>query len=205
MQTSQYNTVFNQDQVNQFKAFEARLQTWMDDFYKGLGYRIVNRKGNIKRDLVLASKSGKTTQVEEKYRTRVWNDCLIELMQDIMPPMSRYKWGWLYCSGSDQLINIFCDSIDAEKPTRIYSVNMPKLKGQLPSLVDPKIAMAEASYSGDGLTQRDVSWLRRNAKGVESNPTVGKFIVSSKGKGLSLSLVLPWNILIERDIAKKLL
>ncbi len=191
-------------QFSEFREFEERLQFWMDNFYKGLGYKIINRKGNIKRDLILGGKSGKTIKVEEKYRTRVWKDFLVELLQDVIPPMNPYNMGWLYQSRSEQLINIFCESIDAEKPERIYSVDMSKFKSELASLIDPNISMAEAEWSGEGLTKEDVAWMKKNT-GVSVNPTNSRFVISSKGRGLSLSLVIPWDILIERKVAKQLL
>ena len=194
-----------QKQYDEFKEFEERLQFWMNNFYEGLGYKIINRKGNIKRDLILARSLGKPVKVEEKYRTKVWDDFLVELLQDIVPPMNPYNLGWLYQSRSEQLINIFCDSIDAEKPTKIYSVNMAKFKEQLPVLVDPKKAMEEAEMTGEGLTGQDVRWLKKNASGFESSPTESRFVISSRGRGLSLSLVIPWHILVEREKAKQLL
>ena len=207
MQTSKYNTAFSQEQVDVFKAFEKRLRPWMDKFYKGLGYEVLSRytkDGEVGRDLFLG-RDGRKIKIEEKFRTHVWNDFLIEILQDVLPPMSGYKLGWFYHCKSEQVINVFCESIDAEDPKKIYAVDMSKLKQQFPILISPKVAMKEAERTGSGLTKRDVTWLRNNMRGYDSSPSKHKFVVSAKGKGLSLSVCIPWEILLTKGIAKELL
>ncbi len=56
-------------------------------------------------------RDGRKIKIEEKFRTHVWNDFLIEILQDVLPPMSGYKLGWFYHCKSEQVINVFVNQL----------------------------------------------------------------------------------------------
>lgn len=135
-------------QKEYFKLFEARVSPWMDDFYKETYQMTPDRSvSTFGFDLALRG-SGKTRLIEEKYRTRDWKDCAIELIQDMSYPMTQYKQGWFYTSTADELLYIICDGVGAKQPGLIYSVNMRLLKGRLMPLLKAGVNHTFL-YSGD--------------------------------------------------------
>jgi len=111
------------------EEFEQKMRVWADKFYRDRGYSI-ERQNYTTCDLIV-SKEGRKLIIEEKFRTRVYADLAIELIQDVTPRAQdwRMDWrGWFYTCKADYLLVAFTNSILDEEPEIAYMVNLHKLK-----------------------------------------------------------------------------
>lgn len=159
-----------------YEQFEQRVGRWMDDFYRQkLGATTVDRgDSDIYKDLVLTLGNGGKIRIEEKFRSKVWDDCAIELLQDITPPFNTHKLGWFSICRSDRVFYVMCPSLVSAAPAVIYSLNMTKIKN-------------------GGLQQL-----------LRVHPEYCQSMVSHKGQQLSINLLLPWDKLVAAQLAVQL-
>ena len=166
------------EQYDVYRSFEEFHQPFVDGFYKDQLGQVMYREGTVEHDGYFL-KNGKKIAVEEKYRTRDYNDLLIELIQDITYPMTAKNTGWFYQEKADVLVYVICQAergkalFSANKPSKIYTVNLPMLRGNLSPLLS-----AGAQY---GLS------------------------ASKRGKGFTINMSVPWDILEMNGISKKYL
>ncbi len=129
----QFHLLSKGEQRKAYEEFEAKMQKWLDkNFYPSLGK--VTRSATDKRDLIVEI-GKRQVSAEEKIRTKVWDDFLIEILQDVTPPLVEKKWGWLYYCNSDRLVYVMCDSPLAEEAEKIYVVKVKRFKEIFPELI----------------------------------------------------------------------
>lgn len=97
--------------------YEREKRKVFDDFYqqKGWNFRRITGKENKNYDCVIYL-NNRWYKIEEKYRSKDYNDCLIETIQDIKTNSS----GWLYYCKADYIFY--------GVGTKIYCLDLPKLK-----------------------------------------------------------------------------
>lgn len=149
-------------EYGEFQALEERWQPWMDELYGRLGFTVVSRQGNRRRDLVL-SFNGTQYRVEEKYRDGIYDDLLIEFVQD----MASQNWGWYYAEQMDRLVVPMHPDKQTE-PKVVYSANWPELKrwlqkDYLPHTTWPKAMISPRGY---GITLNILVPLRKIPDGL---------------------------------------
>lgn len=98
-----------------FTIFERKIQQKLNPIYQGMGYTII-RNGDKGKDLYINSKA-----TEEKIRTEVRKDILIEILQDI----TSANLGWYYTTKAELLNYVMCNSME---PQLIYWIDWPKFK-----------------------------------------------------------------------------
>lgn len=126
----------NREEYNQYTQFEKRLQPWMDSLYREHELDPDRSNSGYGYDLILSDLYyGHKTKVEEKYRTKVWDDFAIELLQDVSFPLRKQTVGWFYHTKADSVTYILCDSINATRPQKVYSVDMRLLRGNLTDML----------------------------------------------------------------------
>jgi len=161
-------------QYNEFTAFEKRMRPYMDQHvYPQLGWT-VKRSDDYYRDFI-ASDGKQSFDVEEKFKTSIWNDCAIELLQDAgyRKPFAPSQLGWFYVSTSRYLVYVFAKGMDADKPHDVYLVSFTHLRAKFHHLIE------------QGFNH--------------------KIIKSAKGRGLSFSVGLDWEDLVLAEVARKII
>ena len=153
-----YRGLTNEDRRKIFHEFEAFHQPFMDKFYAdNLGCSI-NRAATKDYDAILIPNSRESRyQIEEKYRTSDFSQFLIEVIQDVSYPIQSENWirklGWFYTEKAEKLIDIICYNragiFTADKPNKVYVVDLPKLRGNLHILLK-KGANHSLQSSGKG-------------------------------------------------------
>lgn len=94
----------NAQQVSESFGHERMMQPMADAFYTGRGHVVETRKGTQEFDLVLLTKGNRRELIEEKFRGAVWDDVLVEIVQDL----ASGDLGWLYHCQSDYLHYFMC-------------------------------------------------------------------------------------------------
>jgi hypothetical protein len=153
------------------------MQKWMDStVYPKMG-SVDRSEETDKHDLVVKL-VGREIKVEEKFRTSIFDDFLIELLGDVRHPLIdqssgkfvHHKIGWFYYCDADYVMYAMCDSPLAEEANKIYSVDIKKLKTLFPDFIKNNVY------------------------------TIPK--LSKKGIGYSLNIAIPWDILEMNEVAK---
>lgn len=170
-----FDTRSGSSQYGQYVRFESRMVSFMDGFiYPKLNWK-VNRNPNYHRDLTITKPDGSTATVEEKFRTNIYKDMVVELLQD-----AEYKkdfhvkqLGWFYNSTSDYLMYTFSQSISSSEPKIVYLVSFNRLRANFKTLI------------GRGSAQKLVS--------------------SVRGTGTSINISFSWEDLQLVDIARKII
>lgn len=103
-----------------FTRNEQAMRPFMDDDYQARGHTIVTRKGSKEYDLIL--RIGNDQRIEEKYRSRVYADLLVEIVQDVVTG----DLGWFYKTRCDFLHYIFCP--DWVQPTDYWRISWRHFK-----------------------------------------------------------------------------
>lgn len=165
------------EQYRQFTEFEVRMRPYMDKYvYPELGWKIhrTPERGNIHRDLI-ANDGKESFDVEEKFRTSVYGDFAVELLQDAdyRKPFANEQIGWFYTSTSRYISYIFANGLQATVPKKVYLVDMIMLRAQFKYLIK------------DGFNH--------------------KVITSTKGKGLSFCVGFDWEDLAIAKIATRII
>lgn len=151
----------SQDEYNTFVVFEKEGQVWLDTFYKTKGYTPDRTSASWHYDVVLNNQKH-LFKVEEKIRDRVRNDCLIELLQDVTPPFSGGKLGWLYVIQADYIIYAMKNNQDFV----VYKINVKRLKEKFSGILDESIDF-RVSKKGRGITLNlVVGWGVLEEKGI---------------------------------------
>ena len=141
-----FYSLTEEEQRDANRNFEKKMQEWLDEnFYPDYG-KVDRSKETDKHDLLLLRKE-KSYDVEEKFRKTVYNDFLLELLGDVKPPLIDFsngkfvhqKIGWFYYCDADMVVYAMADSPIAETPTKIYIVNMRRLKKLFPQLIKDKM------------------------------------------------------------------
>ncbi len=109
----------NREEVNKYFEFEKSMNTYMDKYYKNLGFSI-DWDGNKEYDCILHKENKSPVKVELKYRKKIYNDILVEVIQD----MKTNHPGWLYTSNSRYLHYVIC----TKKPEYYYSLKFKLFK-----------------------------------------------------------------------------
>ena len=101
--------------MEDFFEFERENRKLFDDFYRSKGWacKRIYGKENKKYDCELLI-DGNKVKVEEKFRSKVWPDCLVETIQDTKTNSP----GWIYYTKADYILygmgnEIY--SLDAQK------------------------------------------------------------------------------------------
>lgn len=89
-----------------------------------------------------------TYKIEEKARIGIWNDLLIELIEDLKTG----DLGWFYQTKADKIIYSFFESEEAEEPTTIYVLSVEKMKNFIFENIKELIKKSKVSSKGYGLT-----------------------------------------------------
>jgi len=136
----------NEKELHEFLDGERIAQPYMDKEYPLLGYTIIDRYGNKKRDLIV-SKNGDQYKFEEKFRQKDYGDFLVELIQC----MIIYDRGWFYTTKADYISYVICN--ERWIPQKIYLVDFPEFKDWLfKYLAKKKSVKSRISPKGIGLT-----------------------------------------------------
>lgn len=120
-----------------FVKLERSLHPEVDEVYLDLfkGGRIhrhdMNERGLFYNDLEITLPNKKTITIEEKFRSSVWGDMAIELLQDIKSPITRDSLGWYFVTESDYISYV----MKSNQNMVIYLVRTSRLHELLPSLV----------------------------------------------------------------------
>lgn len=172
---AEFTNLTSSNQYAAFTEFEKRMQSRMDDVYENMGYSVDRSTADWHKDLVLTDSYGKRIKVEEKFRTGIWPDITIELLQDsaYRKPFSSKQLGWFYTSESDWLIYAMARGMDADEPRDAYLIPLSKLRAQYPQLI--------------------------------KNGFNHKQVMSVKGKGLTFSISFTWEDLQIVELARKIL
>ena len=133
----------NREEVNKYFEFEKSMNPYMDKYYKNLGFSI-DWDGNKEYDCILHKENKSPVKVELKYRKKIYNDILVEVMQD----MKTNHPGWLYTSNSRYLHYVIC----TKKPEYYYSLKFKLFKKWLFEHIKSNKASFIISKKGWGLT-----------------------------------------------------
>jgi len=89
-----------------FFDFEEEMDVFMEKYYKSKGCKVY-KNGDTQKDITL-SYNGIKTSIEHKYRKVIYNDVLVEIIQDVKSNNS----GWLYGCGAEKLNYIICQPVE---------------------------------------------------------------------------------------------
>lgn len=140
----------SQEETN--KNFSIERKKHLDfylPFYKNKNWIVAedNIDGDkpISWDVKLEVFAGQYKLVDEKVLTSEWDDCLVEIIQD----MRIKSWGWLF-GDKDWVLYGSWAVLDAERPSSLYLVKMPELRNYIFSLKG--IIKTAISHKGWGIT-----------------------------------------------------
>ena len=106
-----------------FFAFEKEMDVFMEKYYKDKGC-IVHKTGDKQKDITL-SYNGIETSIEHKYRKVIYDDILVEIIQDVKSNNS----GWLYECGADKLHYIICQPVEGiMQPIYFHKITFKSFK-----------------------------------------------------------------------------
>lgn len=166
-----------EEQRDAFRDFETKMQKWMDTTVYPIMGSADRSEETDKHDLIVEV-GNRSIKIEEKFRTSIFDDFLVELLGDVRHPLIdqgtekfvHHKIGWFYYCDADYLMYAMCDSPLAEEANEIYSVDMKKLKTLFPEFI--------------------------------KNNTYTIPLLSKKGIGYSLNIAIPWSVLEMNSVAK---
>lgn len=105
----------DREQARRYSEFEMRMQPKLDQYYKYRGFNI-ERRPTKEYDCKLNS-----VTVEEKIRTSVYQDILIEILQDLV----KHTLGWFYTTNADYLYYAMCMNGDISE---LHMIQWPQFK-----------------------------------------------------------------------------
>lgn len=123
-----------QQQKQLFFDFEKRMQVWSDKtLYPQAKLKVDRSSADQTKDLILITEKGTRFMAEEKWRTSIYSDFLIELIQDVHTG----NLGWFYKCRSKRIIYGMTSKFnyEAESPLVVFSVDMETLKRELHKLM----------------------------------------------------------------------
>ena len=151
-----------------YKLEEKKHREFFLPYYEERNWIVVQDnigKGKYSWDVKLEVRVGEYITVDEKVRTKNYDDFLLEIIQD----MKTGNLGWLF-GDKDYVFYASWDDMDKYEPISFYIINMFKLKEYLCNL--------------DG--------------------SLNTFI-SKKGWGTTWNLKIDWKILLDTQIAQKII
>lgn len=98
-----------------FLFLEKKNRPLFNRLYEERGWQLLERSDGKEYDAIIG-KGRFTLKVEEKYRPKIWDDILVELVQDIETDSP----GWLYYTKVDILLYMMAN--------RVYVLNTQKLR-----------------------------------------------------------------------------
>jgi len=114
----------SQQEWEKFLKFEKeKHDNFFIPYYKKKGYKIIEDwVGKNSPYDVKIEKDGRLIKIEEKARSQIYDDLLVEVMQDL----ESGKLGWFYNTTADLLLyGMWGNKIE---PEMMYVVNMQKLR-----------------------------------------------------------------------------
>ena len=133
----------SREEVDKNFDFEKSMNPYMDKYYKKLGFSI-DWNGNKEYDCILHKENKSPVKVELKYRKQIFNDILVEIIQDI----ETNHPGWLYTSDSRYLHYVICTPL----PKYYYSIKFKLFKKLFFENIKIKKIKFILSKKGWGLT-----------------------------------------------------
>ena len=121
-------------EFEEFRDFERQKHFgFFLPFYQKKGWKVI--KDNINSDTaafwdVILKKDGKTWKIDEKARNGEWNDCLVEIIQDLKGiNTEKPAIGWVVeCEKStDFLLYGSWEKGEEIKPSSLYAIHAKKL------------------------------------------------------------------------------
>lgn len=170
-----FKQLSSQEQYDEFTKFEIKMQKFMDeDVYPHLNLSVDRRGADWHKDLIVRDEKGRSFKVEEKFRTRVWHDFAIELLQDARYsyPLKTGQLGWFYTSRSDWIIQGMARDMRADTLNQVWKVDLKLLRSKFVWMVD------------NGFNHRQIQ--------------------SKKGKGCSFNIAFDWSDLQLAGIAERI-
>jgi hypothetical protein len=135
--------------LNEEFDLEKKARKFLTEFYKEKGaYEIIEAPYQPFDDWDRTVKFKNITyKIEEKARIGIWDDILIELLEDV----TTGDLGWYYQTKADKLI--YCMFLDRDKeiPSRVYSIALLDIKKYI-SENSSVFEHPKLSYKGYGLT-----------------------------------------------------
>lgn len=139
------NTPINEAEKKAFFQYESAAQKYLDTFYIGRNHHII-RDADKLHDLTLDGKD----RIEEKIRSAIRDDILIEIIQDL----STGDAGWFSKMRCDHLHYVMCKDVNTPIPQILYRIDWEKFKSWFLTtyLKNNSTIMAIPSLRGWGVT-----------------------------------------------------
>ena len=117
---------YRERQIKRFRKFEDTIGIWLDAFYKKRGAtKVVRIEGPANKDYdKLVTRPDRIWKVEEKARSWIWNDLLVEIIQDTATDAP----GWIYTSRCDVIVYAMARGLQAVKPEKVWVIKFNPLK-----------------------------------------------------------------------------
>jgi len=113
------NTPSNESEKDWFFQYEKAAQKRLDIFYRRRNHQIL-RDADKLHDLTLDG----IDRIEEKIRTSIHDDILVEIIQDL----ANGDPGWLSKTKCDHLHYVMCQDKDTPEPILLYRITWEKFK-----------------------------------------------------------------------------
>ena len=107
----------------EFYEFENRMSKEMNTLYVKWDWQLSLFKGDKRWDKVVQI-DGKTVTIEEKHRSQIRDDILIEIIQDTETKSP----GWYEYCEADVIIYTMAKNEKSLKPTHVYWIDWPAFK-----------------------------------------------------------------------------
>lgn len=152
----------SQEEIDNNFSFEKKkhLEFFLP-YYEKMGWSVIDdsTKRNEKDegwDVKLKLPDERIVLVDEKALRKEWNNCLVELIQDLKTK----SWGWFFYGEKDWVLygswNVI-EKTSEKEPNSLYLINMPKLRDYVCSL--ERIIRTVISHKGWGITWNiNLSW-----------------------------------------------
>jgi len=129
---------------------EEKASAFLDMLYCNLGGEVIKDAPKRKFDdwdkIVRFEQI--TYKIEEKARIGLWDDLLVELIEDLRTG----DLGWFYQTKADKIIYCFYESKEAEKPKAVYAFSVEKMRSFVFEHAKDLIRKSNISSKGYGLT-----------------------------------------------------
>jgi len=129
---------------------EKKASAFLDMLYCSLGGEIIKDAPKRKFDDwdKVVKFENITYKIEEKTRVGLWEDLLVELIEDLKTG----DLGWFYQTKADKIIYCFYESEKAKEPESIYALSVEKMRNFVFEHTKKLIRKSNISSKGYGLT-----------------------------------------------------
>ena len=130
--------------------FDVKASLFLNQLYYDLGAKKITSAPQRKFDDwdKIVEFENITYKIEEKARTGIWEDLLIEIVEDLKTG----DLGWFYQTKADKIVYAFYEDEKQEKPHSVYALSVEKMKNYFFENSKNLIRKSNISPRGYGLT-----------------------------------------------------